>query len=100
MANITTQLPWRGRVGGALSGCGADSGCRLIRAAVTPRNILACPQLRWLLHFFTLATYPSNSVLLVWGNGRMLRRLMRNLLENAQRYAAGSPVETGQPADS
>lgn len=29
----------------------------------------------------------------IQGNARLLRRLMRNLLENAQRYAAGSPVE-------
>ena len=27
------------------------------------------------------------------GDPHMLRRLMRNLLENAQRYAAGSPIE-------
>jgi signal transduction histidine kinase len=29
----------------------------------------------------------------IQGDARLLRRLMRNLLENAQRYAAGSPVE-------
>jgi signal transduction histidine kinase len=35
----------------------------------------------------------SGEVVCIRGDGRMLRRLMRNLLENAQRYAAGSPVE-------
>ena len=29
----------------------------------------------------------------IHGDPHMLRRLMRNLLENAQRYAAGSPIE-------
>ena len=29
----------------------------------------------------------------IQGDPRLLRRLMRNLLENAQRYAAGSPIE-------
>jgi signal transduction histidine kinase len=35
----------------------------------------------------------SGEAVCIQGDGRMLRRLMRNLLENAQRYAAGSPIE-------
>jgi signal transduction histidine kinase len=31
--------------------------------------------------------------ILIHGDARMLRRLMRNLLENARRYACGSPIE-------
>jgi signal transduction histidine kinase len=35
----------------------------------------------------------SGESVCIQGDARMLRRLMRNLLENAQRYAAGSPIE-------
>jgi signal transduction histidine kinase len=35
----------------------------------------------------------SGSPVCIQGDPRMLRRLMRNLFENAQRYAAGSPIE-------
>jgi signal transduction histidine kinase len=35
----------------------------------------------------------SGEAVCLQGDARLLRRLMRNLLENAQRYAAGSPVE-------
>ncbi len=35
----------------------------------------------------------SGEPVTIHGDPRMLRRLMRNLLENARRYAAGSPVE-------
>jgi signal transduction histidine kinase len=35
----------------------------------------------------------SGAPVCIQGDPRMLRRLMRNLLENARRYAAGSPVE-------
>jgi signal transduction histidine kinase len=35
----------------------------------------------------------SGESVCIEGDARMLRRLMRNLLENAQRYAAGSPIE-------
>jgi signal transduction histidine kinase len=35
----------------------------------------------------------SGASVCIQGDARMLRRLMRNLLENAQRYAAGSPIE-------
>lgn len=35
----------------------------------------------------------SGASVCIQGDARLLRRLMRNLLENAQRYAAGSPVE-------
>ena len=35
----------------------------------------------------------SGEAVCIQGDARMLRRLMRNLLENAQRYAAGSPIE-------
>jgi signal transduction histidine kinase len=35
----------------------------------------------------------SGSPICIQGEPRMLRRLMRNLFENAQRYAAGSPIE-------
>jgi signal transduction histidine kinase len=35
----------------------------------------------------------SGSPVCIRGDPRMLRRLMRNLFENAQRYAAGSPIE-------
>jgi signal transduction histidine kinase len=31
----------------------------------------------------------------VYGDRRLLRRLVRNLLENARRYGAGSPIEVG-----
>ena len=34
----------------------------------------------------------------IHGDPHMLRRLMRNLLENAQRYAAGSPIEAAVAA--
>jgi signal transduction histidine kinase len=34
----------------------------------------------------------------IQGEPRMLRRLMRNLLENARRYAAGSPIEASVTA--
>jgi signal transduction histidine kinase len=36
----------------------------------------------------------SGESVCIQGDARMLRRLMRNLLENAQRYAAGSCIET------
>jgi signal transduction histidine kinase len=35
----------------------------------------------------------SGSPVCIQGDPRMLRRLLRNLFENAQRYAAGSPIE-------
>jgi signal transduction histidine kinase len=35
----------------------------------------------------------SGESVCIQGDTRMLRRLMRNLLENAQRYAAGSSIE-------
>ncbi|HXH09468.1 MAG TPA: ATP-binding protein [Alphaproteobacteria bacterium] len=35
----------------------------------------------------------SGEAVCIQGDARLLRRLMRNLLENAQRYAAGSPIE-------
>ena len=35
----------------------------------------------------------SGSPVCIRGDPRMLRRLLRNLFENAQRYAAGSPIE-------
>jgi signal transduction histidine kinase len=35
----------------------------------------------------------SGEAVCIQGDARMLRRLMRNLLENAQRYATGSPIE-------
>ena len=35
----------------------------------------------------------SGSPVCIQGEPHMLRRLMRNLFENAQRYAAGSPIE-------
>jgi signal transduction histidine kinase len=35
----------------------------------------------------------SGAPVCIQGNARMLRYLMRNLLENARRYAAGSPIE-------
>ncbi len=35
----------------------------------------------------------SGEAVCIHGDARMLRRLMRNLLENAQRYATGSPIE-------
>jgi signal transduction histidine kinase len=35
----------------------------------------------------------SGSSVCIQGDPRMLRRLLRNLFENAQRYAAGSPIE-------
>jgi signal transduction histidine kinase len=35
----------------------------------------------------------SGSPICIQGEPHMLRRLMRNLFENAQRYAAGSPIE-------
>jgi signal transduction histidine kinase len=35
----------------------------------------------------------SGSPVCIHGDPRMLRRLLRNLFENAQRYAAGAPVE-------
>jgi signal transduction histidine kinase len=35
----------------------------------------------------------SGEAVCIQGDARMLRRLMRNLLENAQRYAAGSSIE-------
>jgi signal transduction histidine kinase len=40
-----------------------------------------------------IAAEVSGTPLCIQGDPRMLRRLMRNLFENAQRYAAGSPVE-------
>jgi signal transduction histidine kinase len=44
----------------------------------------------------------SGTPVCIQGDPRMLRRLMRNLLENARRYAAGAPVEASimllQPA--
>jgi len=35
----------------------------------------------------------AGEAIVIHGDARLLRRLMRNLLENAQRYAGGSPVE-------
>jgi signal transduction histidine kinase len=35
----------------------------------------------------------SGTSVCIQGDAHLLRRLMRNLLENAQRYAAGSPIE-------
>ena len=35
----------------------------------------------------------SGSLVCIQGEPRMVRRLLRNLFENAQRYAAGSPIE-------
>src|SRR5262245_31677440 len=35
----------------------------------------------------------SGEAVCIYGEARLLRRLIRNLLENARRYAAGSPIE-------
>jgi signal transduction histidine kinase len=40
-----------------------------------------------------VAAEVSGDPICLQGDPRMLRRLMRNLLENARRYAAGSPIE-------
>ena len=49
---------------------------------------------------FQLASANRNSLSIITGDARLLRRLIRNLLENAQRYGGGLPIELSLNANT